>query len=135
MSEPVALHSVADEARHLHACLFRQPLDAAVIARYEEAHRRWFANASPALLVVVVARGLDAEAVEFALRRRKLGRDLTRRMQVLCYLVEVRSAYYSEFVNSETSRASAWSSLLAVTVDCVWKFLKGEYLVRRYGLL
>jgi hypothetical protein len=198
--------SPADEARHLHACLFRKPLDAVVIARYEAALQVGHALAcSGEVVSTVVARRLDAEAVEFALRRRGLGCELARRMQILCYLVEVRPDYLSAFVNLEplystpagasfaphgtarvskrttatskaipresrpqageadgtvcptseitskrttgvvvaqgvspTTSASAtavWAALLSATLRSGWKLLKGEYLVRRHGLV
>ena len=56
-------------------------------------------------------------------------------MQMLCYLVEVRSAYLGEFVNLRPSRAGAAAALAAATVRSAWKMMKGAYLVRRYGLL
>jgi hypothetical protein len=126
--------SLAEEARHLHSCLFRRPLDAVVIARYEAALQEMGAADSP-LVAKVVAQRLDAEAVEFALRRRGLGRELARRMQVLCYLVEVRPEYFSKFINLDRSRGRAWAALLWATLVSGWKLLKGEYLVRRHGLV
>jgi hypothetical protein len=132
----------AEEARHLHACLFHRPLDAVVIARYEMALQVGHALACPGevnlsgqVVSTVVTRRLDPEAVEFALRRRGLGRELARRMQILCYLVEVRPDYLSEFVNLNSSRSRAWAALLAATLRSGWKLLKGEYLVRRHGLV
>jgi hypothetical protein len=153
--------SLAEEARHLHACLFRAPLNAVAVARYEAALREMDAAASPAVSSVVssaspvvanvasnvvtnvvakvVALRLDAEAVEFALRRRgpcgNPGGDLARRMQILCYLVEVQPAYLGEFINVESSRGRAWAALLRATLRSAWKLVKGEYLVRRHGLV
>ncbi len=167
--------SLAEEARHLHACLFRAPLDAVTVARYEAALREMGAAASPAVpnmdsnvvsheaalremgtaaspamanvVAKVVARRLDAEAVEFALRRRgprgdlrgSMGGELARRMQILCYLVEVQPAYLGEFVNvesnAESPRGRAWAALLVATLRSAWKLVKGEYLVRRHGLV
>jgi hypothetical protein len=142
--------SLAEEARHLHACLFRAPLDAVAVARYEAALREMDAAASPVVanvvsnvvtnvVATVVALRLDAEAVEFALRRRGLsgnpGGDLARRMQILCYLVEVQPAYLGEFINVESSRGRAWAALLSATLRSAWKLVKGEYLVRRHGLV
>jgi hypothetical protein len=126
--------SLAEEAHHLHACLFRGSLHAVVVARYEAAHRELGIAASPAVQKVV-ARRLDAEAVEYALRRRAPGAALTRKMQVLCYLVEVHPGYLSEFVNQKSSRVGAWAALLRATLRSGWKRLKGEYLVRRHGLV
>jgi hypothetical protein len=119
------------EAQHLHACLFRGPIEPVVVARYEAA----VGQVSTGLTAKVVALRLDAEAVEFALRRRGLGADLSRRMQILCYLVEVRPAYLNEFINAESSRARAWAALSGATLGSAWKLIKGEYLVRRYGLV
>jgi hypothetical protein len=130
-----SIPSLADEARYFHACLFSAPLDPVVVTRYEAAHRELFPSYSPSTVVSrVVARRLDAEAVEFALRRRGTGRELTVKLQILCYLVEVRSAYLSEFVNTESCRPRAMVDLLGATVRSVWKLLKGEYLIRRHGL-
>ncbi len=125
---------LADEARHLHACLFRTPPDAVTIERYEAAHCE-FGIAASAMVAEVLARRLDAEAVEFTLRRRGAGRDLTRKMQLLCYLVEVRPNYLDEFVNAKSSRGRAWAALSGATLRSAWKLLKGEYLIRRHGLL
>jgi hypothetical protein len=128
--------SLVDEARHLHACLFGRPIDPAVAARYEAAHRQLGLEIEPsAATSAVVARRLDAEAVEFALRARGAGRELTRKMQMLCYLAEVRSDYLGEFVNLRPSRAGAFAALLAATLRAGWKLLKGRYLVRRHGLV
>jgi hypothetical protein len=127
--------SLAEEARYLHACLFRAPLDAVTVARYEAALQVRHALACPSVVSKVVARRLDAEAVEFALRRRGQAGDLARRMQILCYLVEVQPAYLGEFVNLESSRGRAWAALLGATLRSAWKLAKGEYLVRRHGLV
>ena len=126
--------SLAEEARHLHACLFRTPLEAIAIARYEAANRELGVAAS-AVVTKVVARRLDAEAVELALRRRGSGGDLARRMQILCYLVEVRRDYLSEFINLESARGRAWAALAGAVLRSAWKRVKGEYLVRRHGLV
>lgn len=132
--------SLAEEARHLHACLFRTAIDAVAIARYEAAHGEAGAATRRAwprdpVVAKVVARGLDAEAVEFALRRRGRGRELARKMQIVCYLVEVRPAYLSEFVNMESSRGRAWAALSGAILRSGWKLFKGEYLIRRHGLV
>jgi hypothetical protein len=120
----------------LHACLFAAPPDPVVIARYEVGHALACPDMLSASMVAkVVARKLDAEAVEFALRRRGKGRELARKMQILCYLVEVRPEYFNRFVNTETSRRRAWSAVGGATLRSAWKLLKGEYLIRRHGLL
>jgi hypothetical protein len=127
---------LAAEARYLHAALFSQPPDPAIVERYLDAHRQLFAHEPPSPLVsTIVERRLDAEAIEYALRRRRAGRELTRKLQILCYLAEVRAAYEHEFVNRHARRARAILALAAAALRSAWKLLKGEVLVRRHGLL
>ena len=127
---------LADEAAWLHRCLFHRPIDDISRNRYEEAHRRFPAAAATTLLVTrVVARRLDAEAVEFVLRRRGAGRELTRKIQILSYLAEARPEHVSAFVNTSPSKARAVAVLLAAPLVAAWKMLKGEYLIRRHGLV
>jgi SAM-dependent methyltransferase len=124
------------EARHFHACLFHRQPDEQTVARYEAAYRQLFANDPPSPAIArIVARRLDAEAIEFALRRRGRARELTRKLQILSYLAEARTPYLDQFVNLETSRVRAWATLAAATLGAAWKLCKGEYLIRRHGLL
>ncbi len=124
------------EASYLHSCLFETGIDAETSTRYEKATGLILANHQPSLAVTrVVERHLDAEAVEYALRRRGLGADLRLRLQILCYLAEPRQEYLSEFVNLRAARGAAWSALIGSALHSVWKLIKGEYLIRRHGLV
>ncbi len=128
--------TLAEEARYLHNALFRVPLDASVVERYEAAHGELFSGEATSLPVArVISRRLDVEAVEFALRRRGRGAQLTRKIQILCYLVEVRAAHQAQFIATKSERMKAAVSLLAAMFRTVWKCGKGEYLVRRHGML
>src|SRR5262245_26710472 len=127
---------LAAEARYLHAALFARPADPAVIERFVEAHRLLFAHEPASRLVsTILARRLDAEAIEFALRRRRAGGELTRKLQILSYLAEVHAAYEHEFLNRRERRAGALLALAAAALRSAWKLVKGEILVRRHGLL
>lgn len=124
------------EAHHFHICLFRRPPDALTVDRYAAAHRELFASAQdPPWIARIVERRLDAEAIEFALRRRGRGRELTHKLQILCYLAECRAAYLPQFVNLHRSRSRAWLALAAATIGGAWKLCKGELAIRRHGLL
>ena len=124
------------EARYLHAALFPHPADAVTVERYRQAHRLLFAAASASPVVSrIVERRLDAEAVEYALRRRRRGRELTRKLQILSYLAEPRAAYQDEFVNRKNRRGAAIVTLAGAALRSAWKRVKGELLVRRHGLL
>jgi hypothetical protein len=127
---------LAAEARYLHAALFAQEVDPAIVGRYVDAHRRLFAGEPPSPLVeTIIERRLDAEAIEYALRRRKAGRELTRKFQILCYLAEARAAYQHEFFNRKERRGGAILALVAAAMRSAWKLVKGEALARRHGLL
>ncbi len=128
--------ALAQEARFLHACVFHRAADEATVARYGAAHDELFPDepASP-LVARILERRLDAEAIEFVLRRRGRGRELTRKMQMVSYLAEARREAFEDFVNVEPGRARAWLALAAATLGAVWKRLKGEYSSRRHGLL
>lgn len=133
MNEPPSL---AEEARYLHACLFHGAPDELTIHRYAAAHREVFPNAQdPPWISRIVERRLDAEAIEFALRRRGRGRELTRKLQILCYLAECRATFLPQFVNLHRSRSRAWFALAAATLGAGWKLCKGELAIRRHGLL
>jgi len=133
---PQMTPDLAAEARYLHAALFSRPADPAIIERYVDAHRLLFAHEPASSLVsTIVERRLDAEAVEYALRRRRAGAVLTRKLQTLSYLAEVRAAYEHEFLNRRPRRVAATLALAAAALRSAWKLLKGEVLVRRHGLL
>jgi hypothetical protein len=124
------------EARYFHRCLFQREPDELTVARYEAAHCQLFANEPPSSTVAhIIERRLDVEAIEFVLRRRGRAPELTRKLQTLSYLVEARAPYLDQFVNLKPSRLRAWSKLTAATLGALWKVCKGEYLIRRHGLL
>jgi len=127
---------LAAEARYLHDALFARPPDALTIERYRAAHHRLFAEQPTSPLVSrIVEQRLDAEAIEYALRARRHGRDLTRKLQILCYLAEARAAYQDEFINRIDRRRGAILRLAGAALRSLWMRLKGELLVRRHGLL
>jgi hypothetical protein len=127
---------LAAEARYLHAALFPRPPAPSVVERYVQAHRLLFADhaASP-LVSRIVEERLDAEAIEYVLRLRGRGRELTRKLQILCYLAEPLSAYQDEFVNRKNRRSAALFTLARSALRTAWKRVKGELLVRRHGFL
>ncbi len=105
----------ADEARYFHRCFFRQPLDQAVIDRYAAANQLCIPaldDASAATIDRIVGGNLDVEAIELVFRHRRL-RDnvLTKKIQILFYLLEARSAYYGDFINTEARFPAALLTL------------------------
>ena len=125
---------LTDEARYLHAAIFGRMPDDRIVDRYAAAHAALFPEeAQSPLLASVLGRSLDAEAVEASLRKR--GPNLlTRKMQTLCYLVEVEPEYRRFFHATRASRLGAWFGIVAAGIRGAWKVRKGAYLVRRHGL-
>lgn len=118
------MSNLAEEARYLHDSLFSRPIDEKTVDRYVAA------NLTEANIDRIVEKRLDVEAVEFALRHRNPA--LTRKIQILCYLVEVRAEYQDDFI---ATRREPIFKLLWNIPRAGWKRLKGECLVRLYGLL
>lgn len=123
----------SEEARYLHAAIFSRPLDAELAERYRRAVEHCGLSEDP-VTEKVVRLGLDAEAIEYALRLRRHGAGLTRRIQILFYLAETRRDYYGEFVNETPVFGRAVWRLVRAAAGSGWKLAKGCWLVWRHGL-
>jgi hypothetical protein len=131
------MSEIEREAAYLHERFFGGPVPPEVASRYAAAHRAYQAHADERHergMDLILARRLDVEAIELALRLGRRDRFLTAKIQVLFSLVEVRSRYYSLFVNTRRRRARAWWAMAATVPATAWKYAKGVWLVRRYGL-
>ena len=130
--------ALPEEARYFHECFFSQPLDEPLIDRYVAANRLCIPqldDRSAAILDRIVSSRLDIEAIELVFRRRCPHNFLTKKIQILFYLLEVRSAYYHRFINDEPNFSKALRSLIACALRAGVKFLKGKYLVWKYDLV
>lgn len=127
--------TLADEARFLHDSLFSKPLNETIVHRYEAAHHALFPDERRDIVARIVALRLDVEAVELALRRRHACPELTRKIQILSYLVEVRAEYQNDFIANRREPLRAILVLLWNIFGVGWKLIKGKCLVRIYGLL
>lgn len=128
--------TLADEARYLHRHFFGGPPPPEVVERYAQACGRVLGEEgehSGPLLRKVVGLGLDPEAVEIALRLRG-NRTLTRKIQTLFYLVEVRAEYLPFFFNQRPGLARGLWAVLAATAAGTRTLVRGLLLVRRHGL-
>jgi hypothetical protein len=123
-----------DEARYLHRAFFRREPPTGVVEQYAAANRTCGLGPS-ALVDRMAARGLDAEAIELVLRRRSGAGVLTKKVQVLFYLLEARAEYEPFFRGRDEPRFRAVAALASAGVRSLVKYAKGEYLVRRYRLV
>ncbi len=121
------------EAQYFHGAFFSRPLDAEVVDRYIRATLHCGLG-QDAVCEKILHHALDVEAIEFALRVRGRGSELTRKIQILFYLVEVRRDYYGEFVNETPMFGRAAWRLAASVARTGWKLAKGCWLVWRHGL-
>jgi phytoene dehydrogenase-like protein len=108
----------AEAYRGAHAVVFAEaPIEAQAAARIAEA----------------VRRGWDLEALELALRLRDKDNALTKKLNILFYLMEARPEAFAAFVNLRPSPVRAWLRLSGETLRSVYKLFKGWILLRRLG--
>jgi len=132
MSEDAA--ALERESRYIHRTFFKTDPPPEVVERYVAANRVCFPDADPGtrrLIDAILERRLDLEAIELALRLRGKGGILTRKIQILFYLIEVRSDYYGYFVNQQAAFGKALRALLLSAVKSLFQFCKGSILVWR----
>ena len=129
--------SLRAEARYLHSCFFPGDAPPDVVERYVAANMQYCAP-SHGLMETMMARNLDAEAIELTLRSRKSPGILTKKIRILFYLLEVRSEYYSAFFGAARTDEPWFRvviGLLYGPLQTGAKYLKGAYLVRKHGLI
>jgi hypothetical protein len=100
---------------------------------YRRAHAVVFsaAPAEAARFTEAVRRGWDLEALELALRLRDKDNALTKKVNILFYLMETRPEGFPLFVNTDRAPLRAWMRLTAETLRSAYKLLKGWVLLRR----
>ncbi len=126
------------EAIYFHSCFFDEELSQDVVRRYIEANRRFLAagdERSRNMIDTVILHRLDVESVEYALRLKEKDNILTKKIQVLFFLIEVRSRYFGYFYNCEKATLRAGVELCIACIMTVYKFIKGKYLIWRYDLV
>lgn len=126
------------EAEVFHQVIFGRPIPAEIREAFVLANKILLPGASevrPVRLDLIIDRALDVEAIEFALRRRDPQNLLTRKLLILCYLTESRSAYFNAFVNEEHQPVKAFIKLSFAAFRSVYKLLKGHLLIRIYDVV
>lgn len=126
------------EAQYLHDHFFSEKIHREVLSRYVEANRRclpYVDTQSAGMIDKIVSCELDVEAIEFVLRLKKRDNFLTRKIEILFFLVEVRSQYFGYFFNCKEDMLSAIRSLIISIMTTPYKYVKGKYLSWKYKLV
>ncbi len=129
---------LAAEARFFHDAFFEQRLAEEVVARDADATSACLHDLTPeteSALAKIVEHRLDVEAIEFVLRTQHRRPELTRKLQILFYLVEVRAPYYRCFIESRPGLCRGLLALVGAGARTARKYLAGRYLVWRHGLV
>ena len=120
------------EARFLFKTIFGSEPPTEVIERYNSAQRPSLVNGTWINIEEIIKRRLDAEAVEFASRRRRT--ILSQKMHIMCYVAEACPALLSDFINTRSSRLGAFAKLGIEGLRSAWKLVYGTYLIKRFKL-
>ena len=126
------------EAEVFHQAIFGRPIPADILKAFVSANQILLqdpSNVIPVKIDTIIERSLDVEAIEFALRRRNPQNLLTKKLLILCYLAESRSAYFTTFVNQEHQPVKGFIKLSIATLRSVYKLLKGHFLIRIYDVV
>ena len=126
------------EAEVFHQAIFGRPAPEDIREAFVAANNILLKEAGKAPSVridLILKRSLDVEAIEFALRRRNPQNLLTKKLLILCYLTESRSAYFATFVNEQYRPVRSFIKLSFATFRSVYKLVKGQCLIRMYGIV
>ena len=129
---------MAREARYFHSLFFPGDIPDEVVDRYVAANEMRLGeldDRSLRLVERIVSTRLDAEAIELVLRRGKRNDILTKKIQILFYLLEVRAHYYPYFVNERASFFRGSGALLLSVLKTFRQLLKGKYLIWKHDLV
>jgi hypothetical protein len=130
---------LAEEAGHLYRCLFGRSPSQRIVDRYVEAHGYLQLEGGDDALGVdmakIVCEGLDAEAIEFYLRRRNPKNILTRKLRALLYLVEIEAEHYADFAEERGSRLRALPCFVWAPLRSWLKLGRGRRQVRRHHVV
>jgi nucleoside-diphosphate-sugar epimerase len=113
--------------------LFRASPTEEILQRYQETVDQQLYNGRFIDLPQIIERRLDAEAVEFAARRK--GTELSQKFQALCYIAELSPHFLPHFISHRSQRLRGIFELFWSGVRSAWKLIYGHYLIWRFKLL
>jgi hypothetical protein len=128
--------NLRQEAEHLYRCLFDRQLPEKLADHYIGAHRslseQWgIQSAEARTLHLIVAKKLNATAIEPWLRRKGAHHIVSLKLLLLVYLDECGSGPSGVVRNTRLNRVQ----LLSVVIRGLVGLLHGRYLKARHGLV
>jgi hypothetical protein len=126
------------EAATLHQTIFGRPITKDLEDAFVLANQALMPTAHVDHEVdvdLLIRKSLDIEAIEIALRRKRPHNSLSKKMQIMCYLAECRSVYFSDFVNEEKQPVKAFLLMAFHTFRSIYKLAKGTCLIRLYDVV
>ncbi len=129
-------NTLLSEGAWLFIKLFNRPAHDELLGRYIDAHKALGITEDAALskkICAMMANDADIVAAEYAFRRKKIHRNLTKKFQILYYLAETSPEYHALFEATESSPLLTSLKLGKLFVNMGYSFVKGEYLAKRYS--
>ncbi|PIE22542.1 MAG: hypothetical protein CSA62_11820 [Planctomycetota bacterium] len=127
------------EASYLYRCLFGRAPSERIVERYADAHGHLQLEGGDEVLgadvAQIVREQLDAEAIEYYLRRRDPQNVLTRKNRTLLYLVEIEAEHYADFAEERGSLLRALPSFALAPLRSWIKLRRGRRQARRHHVL
>lgn len=120
-----------------HEIWGRDP-DSITIERYINAHEKLnliHDRKQQDMIDLILDRKLNAEAIEFFLRTKNQNNLLTRKWVILFFLSECISDNYERFFISRKASFRGWIRIVFALLHTATSYLRGWWLVRRYGLV
>lgn len=119
---------------------FKKETDEMTIDRYIHANKEVFSNNKitehqSILLESLIENNVDIEAIEFAWRLKDRENVLSKKIQIVFYLLEVKSEFFILMINERKSILKASIILSFSICHSIYKLLKGLILLRRYHVV
>ena len=124
-----------DEAARIYRAIFQEEVPETLARRFASLPDDVFPPATPDMqsrYERIMREVSDLEALEFASRRAGENRLLTHRFQLMIHLAECQPACRHCFVNSKDHTLGFAIGLVRHGLRCVYKLVRGKWLLRRY---
>lgn len=132
--------SLENEVQYLAHFFFKKEVNDLTVKRYQSANETIFSETldlarQQSHVDKLVNAKVDLEAIEYAWRIKNQENILSKKMQILFYLLESNSDFYPTFINPQDSHYKGIFSLITALFTSIYKLLKGKLLLGHYEIL